>query len=154
MKTSFASRDIPLSVFAPLAALPGVQLVSLQKGDAVGQIARVPFGNRITMLDADPNPEADFFLDTAAVMTQLDLIVTCDTSVTHLAGALARPVFTVVPMVSDWRWLLGRDDTPWYPTMRLFRQDASRQWGPVFERMAAALREKLAARAAVLPLQH
>ena len=81
-----------------------------------------------------PHADADFFLDTAALMMNLDLVVSCDTSVAHLAGALARPVFTALPAVADWRWLAGRDDTPWYPTMRLFRQDADRQWQPVFAR--------------------
>jgi hypothetical protein len=91
-------------------------------------------------LTTDPDPAADFFLDTAGVMMGLDLIVTCDTSVAHLAGALARPVFTALPLISDWRWLLARDDTPWYPTMRLFRQDGERQWQSVFTRMARAVR--------------
>ena len=88
---------------------------------------------------------ADFFLDTAAVMSKLDLIIGCDTSIVHLAGALARPVFTVLPVISDWRWMLQRDDTVWYPTMRLFRQDATRQWAPLFERMAADLRKIMSA---------
>jgi tetratricopeptide (TPR) repeat protein len=143
---SFAHRDIPLAAFAPLAAIPGVQLVSLQKGPAVHQIAKVSFGRSIKWLNTDPDGNANFFLDTAAVMSQLDLIITCDTSVAHLAGALARPVFTALPIISDWRWLLERDDTPWYPTMRLFRQHGSRQWLPVFERMAAVIRERIAAR--------
>jgi hypothetical protein len=141
--SSFARRDIPLASFAPMAALPGVQLISLQKGPTAEQIAQVPFGGRIRTLDTDPDPAADFFLDTAAVMMGLDLIVTCDTSVTHLAGALARPVFTALPLINDWRWLLARDDTPWYPTMRLFRQDGERQWQSVLERIAQAVRDKM-----------
>jgi tetratricopeptide (TPR) repeat protein len=141
--SSSARRDIPLAYFAPLAALPGVQLISLQKGPAAGQIAQVPFGGKIMTLDTDPDPAADFFLDTAAVMMSLDLIITCDTSVAHLAGALARPVFTALPLISDWRWLLTRDDTPWYPTMRLFRQDNERQWQSVFARMTQAVRDKM-----------
>lgn len=137
---SFAKRDIPLAAFAPLAMLPGVQLISLQKGPAVTQVTEVPFSDRIITLNADPDADADFFLDTAAVMMGLDLVVTCDTSVTHLAGALARPVFTALPVIGDWRWLLGRDDSPWYPTLRLFRQDAGGRWEPVFERIAEAVR--------------
>ena len=90
-------------------------------------------------LDADPAADADFFLDTAAIMMNLDLVVTGDTSVAHLAGALARPVFTALPVVADWRWLIGHSDTPWYPSMRLFRQDAGRQWQPVMEVIAAAV---------------
>jgi ADP-heptose:LPS heptosyltransferase len=73
-------------------------------------------------------------------MENLDLVIGCDTSVVHLAGSLGRPVFAALPVVSDWRWMLNRDDTPWYPTMRLFRQDASRDWGPVLARIAKAVR--------------
>jgi Tfp pilus assembly protein PilF len=145
-KPHFKQRDIPLSAFAAVAALPGVQLISLQKGPAVTQITEVPFSDRIMTLNADPNADADFFLDTAAVMMSLDLVVTCDTSVAHLAGALARPVFTAMPVIGDWRWLLGRDDTPWYPTMRLFRQDTGGQWEPLFARIAEAVRGLASAR--------
>ena len=137
---STAMRDIPLASFAPLAALPGVQLISLQKGAATAQIAQVPFGNKIMTLDADPDADASFFLDTAAVMMSLDLVVTCDTSLTHLAGALARPVFTAVPVINDWRWLLGREDSPWYPTLRIFRQGATGGWDAVLARIAEAVR--------------
>jgi len=137
-KPHFKRRDIPLAAFGPLAALPDVQLVSLQKGAAAAQVGEVPFSHKIVTPDADPATDADFFLDTAAIMMGLDLVVTCDTSVAHLAGALARPVFTALPLVADWRWMIGRDDTPWYPTMRLFRQDAGRQWEPVLARVAAA----------------
>jgi tetratricopeptide (TPR) repeat protein len=137
-KPHFKRRDIPLGAFAPLAALPGVQLVSLQKGPAAAQIGEVPFSHKIMALAADPAADADFFLDTAAIMMGLDLVVTCDTSVAHLAGALGRPVFTALAVVADWRWMIGRDDTPWYSTMRLFRQDAARQWEPVLARIAAA----------------
>jgi ADP-heptose:LPS heptosyltransferase len=70
-------------------------------------------------------------------------VIGCDTSIVHLAGALGKPVFTAIPVISDWRWMLDRDDTPWYPTMRLFRQGADRQWGPVLERIAAAVRERM-----------
>jgi tetratricopeptide (TPR) repeat protein len=144
-KAHFQQRDIPLAAFAGLAALAGAQLVSLQKGAAAAQMAKAAFRDKIMTLDADPAADADFFLDTAAVMMSLDLVVTCDTSVAHLAGALARPVFTALPAVADWRWLIGRADTPWYPTMRLFRQDAGRQWQPVMEAIAAAARGASAA---------
>ena len=139
-KAHFTRRDIALAEFAPLAALPGVQLISLQKGAAAVQTTEVAFRDQIMTLDTDREADADFFLDTAAVMSQLDLIVTCDTSVTHLAGALARPVFTALPVIADWRWLIGRDDTPWYPTMRLFRQNAGRQWQPVIAAIVEAVR--------------
>jgi hypothetical protein len=137
---STAMRDIPLASFAPLAALPGVQLISLQKGPAAAQIGEVPFGHKIVTLEADPDADADFFLDTAAIMMSLDLVVTCDTSVTHLAGALARPVFVAVPVINDWRWLIGREDSPWYPTLRIFRQAATGGWDAVLGRIAEAVR--------------
>ena len=142
--TVTSQRDIPLAAFAELAALPGVELIALQKGAAVDDIAKVAFRDKIRVIDADTKADADFFLDTAAVMESLDLVIGCDTSVVHLAGSLARPVFTAVPVISDWRWMLGRNDTPWYPTMRVFRQAAPGQWGPVFQHIAAAVREKLA----------
>jgi ADP-heptose:LPS heptosyltransferase len=96
------------------------------------------------VLDADPDGEANYFLDTAAIISGLDLVIGCDAAIVHLAGALGKPVFTALPVISDWRWMLSRDDSPWYPTMRLFRQDASRAWGPVFEKIAAAVRERFA----------
>jgi tetratricopeptide (TPR) repeat protein len=143
-KAHFKRRDIALTNFAAVAALPDVELVSLQKGAAALDVGKVAFRDKIKTIDTDPHADADFFLDTAAVMSQLDLVISCDTSIAHLAGALARPVFTALPVISDWRWLLSRDDTPWYPTMRLFRQDASRNWEPVFTRIVEAVREKMA----------
>ena len=79
-------------------------------------------------------------MDTAAIMLSLDLVVTCDTAIAHLAGALAVPVWVALPFAPDWRWLLDRDDSPWYPTMRLFRQPSFGDWPPVFARMAEELR--------------
>ena len=86
-------------------------------------------------------PEA--LLDTAALMANLDLIVSIESMPAHLAGALGRPVFLALRHTADWRWLTGRDDSPWYPSVRLFRQDQTRDWRPVFERIAAAVQEKL-----------
>ena len=79
------------------------------------------------------------FADTAALMSQLDLVISVDTSVAHLAGALGRPVWVLLPFVPDWRWLLDRDDSPWYPTARLFRQTDTRDWRDVVERVRTAL---------------
>jgi tetratricopeptide (TPR) repeat protein len=134
-------RNIPLAAFAPLAGIDGVRLISLQKGAAAQQIAASAFHRNIEVPETDPNPEADNFLDTAALMASLDLIITCDTAVPHLGGALGRPVFTALPSVPDWRWLRERDDSPWYPTMRLFRQSTPQNWSDVFERIAAAVVE-------------
>ena len=79
------------------------------------------------------------FSETAALVSCLDLVISVDTSVVHLAGALGRPVWTLLPYAPDWRWLLDRDDSPWYPTMRLFRQTAARDWADVLGRVRAAL---------------
>jgi hypothetical protein len=134
-------RDVPLVAFAPLADIPGVRLISLQKGPPLQDIARVPFGARIEQPGDDFDAGPDAFLDTAALMMSLDLIVTCDTSIAHLAGALGRPVFTALPSVADWRWLRARDDTPWYPTMKLYRQSAPGDWREPFARIATAVQQ-------------
>jgi tetratricopeptide (TPR) repeat protein len=126
-------RSLPLARFAPLAEVPGVRLISLQKGEGEEQIAEAPFPVE-TLPDLDAGPDA--FIDTAAVMAVVDLVVTSDTSIAHLAGALGRPVWVALRKVPDWRWLLGRADSPWYPSMRLFRQRIEGDWDPVFQAVA------------------
>lgn len=105
---------------APLARVEGVRLISVQKGHGAEQVSRVARRFPVTELGDELDPEGGF-LDTAAVMQNLDLVVTAETSVGHLAGALGVPVWLALSAVADWRWLVGRTDTPWYPTMRLFR---------------------------------
>src|SRR5439155_9965011 len=83
------------------------------------------------------------FMDTAAIIKGLDLVITCDTAIAHLAGGLGVPVWVALPFVPDWRWLLGRDDSPWYPTMRLIRQSEPGDWAGVFDRVAVALQHRL-----------
>ncbi len=129
-------RSMPLREFAPLAAVPGVRLIGLQKGEGEEQIAAAGFPVE-TLPGLDEGPDA--FLDTAAAMMALDLIITSDTSVAHLAGALGRPVWVALRRVPDWRWLLDRSDSPWYPTMRLFRQATEGDWAGVFAAMAGEL---------------
>lgn len=131
-------RSIPLEAFAPLADLPDIRLISLQKRPGLEQIAKVPFRGRIEqVLDAsDTGDEA--FLDTTALVASLDLIVSSDSMNAHLAGALGRPTFAALRKIPDWRWLLGRDDCPWYPTARLFRQTTEGDWPEVFRRIAVA----------------
>jgi tetratricopeptide (TPR) repeat protein len=141
-------RSIPLARFAPLAGVAGVRLISLQKGEGIDQLGRVSFpvtdwGDRLD--------EKAPFLDTAALMRNLDLVITSDTVVAHLAGALAVPVWVALPRVPDWRWLLERADSPWYPTVRLFRQDRRGDWETVFQHLAEALR-KVAATSASRPV--
>jgi tetratricopeptide (TPR) repeat protein len=134
-------RSVPLSLFQPLAELPGVLLVSLQKGSGREQISAL--ADRLNVLD--PADDLSDFADTAALLCCLDLVITVDTSVAHLAGALGIPVWVAVSLVPEWRWLLERDDSPWYPTMRLFRQTTRGDWGGVFERLAKSLRQEVEA---------
>ena len=133
------ARSIPLAAFAPLAATPGVRLISLQVGIGVEQLADLPAGMRVETLGPDFDAGPDAFVDTAAAIAHLDLVVACDTSVAHLAGALARPTWVALKTDAEWRWLRDRDDSPWYPTMRLFRQRRRGEWGEVFADMAAEL---------------
>ena len=95
---------------------------------------------RVETLGDDFDAGPDGFVDTAAAMGALDLVVTCDTSVAHLAGALARPTWVALKQVAEWRWLRDRDDSPWYPTMRLFRQTRRGEWSDVFAAMTAELK--------------
>jgi hypothetical protein len=134
------ARSFPLKALAPLAAVPGVRLVSLQHGFGEEQLWSERADFPILRLSADFDVGGPAFLDAAAAMMSLDLVVTCDTSIAHLAGALGRPVWVALKQNSEWRWLRGRDDSPWYPTMRLFRQKAAGDWAGVFADMAAALR--------------
>jgi tetratricopeptide (TPR) repeat protein len=133
-------RSIPLIEFAPLAAVPGVRLLSLQKGFGSEQVASAAGRLQIMDLSKRLDVEAGAFMDTAAVMTNLDLVITSDTATAHLAGALGVPVWVALPFVADWRWLREREDCPWYPTMRLFRQHRPGDWAEVFERLASELR--------------
>jgi hypothetical protein len=140
-------RSIPLAQFEPLARLPGVRLIGLQKGKGCEQIASV--ADRFQVLDlSDRLDEASGpFMDTAAVIKNLDLVISPDTAITHLAGALAARVWVALPVVPNWRWMMGRTDNPWYPTARLFRQPNPGNWEAVFEQMTSALRELLQAKA-------
>src|SRR3984957_12712521 len=131
------ARSMPLTALAPLGGIAGVRLISLQKDAGEEQLSNLPASMRVETLGAEFDAGADAFGDTAAVMTCLDLIITCDTSIAHLAGALAVPVWVALKSDAEWRWLTERADTPWYPTMRLFRQMRRGVWSDVFEAMAS-----------------
>jgi tetratricopeptide (TPR) repeat protein len=138
-------RSVPLACFAAMARLPGVRLVSLQKGHGTQDLRSM--AEELPILDLGEQLDADSaFTDTAAIMKHVDLIVTVDTAVTHLAGALGVPVWTVLAYMPDWRWLLERSDSPWYPTMRLFRQKQPGDWQAVFEQLADELRLLISSR--------
>jgi ADP-heptose:LPS heptosyltransferase len=126
-----------LNQFAPLAELKSTDFYSLQKGPAANQIAAAPRGLDIIDLSADLRD----FIETAALIANLDLIISVDTSVAHLASALGKPVWLLLPHAPDWRWMLHRSDSPWYPTMRLFRQPTPGNWTTVIKNITNALAE-------------
>jgi tetratricopeptide (TPR) repeat protein len=128
-------RSISLAHLAPLTDVPGVQLVSLQKGSNVESLETFERDSEIVEIGS----RLEDFADTAAVLMNLDMLITSDTSVAHLAGALGRPVWLALAFDPDWRWLLGREDCPWYPTMRLYRQSRPGDWDEVFGRIARDL---------------
>ncbi len=142
------ARSMPLVAFAPLAAMEGVRLISLQKGFGEEQLRDLPPTMRVETLGPDFDVGSDAFVDAAAAMAHLDLVVTCDTSIAHLAGALGRPVWVALKVDAEWRWMTDRTDSPWYPTMRLFRQARRGVWRDVFEEMAHELKAMLSRRAA------
>jgi tetratricopeptide (TPR) repeat protein len=136
-------RSFPLDQLQGLAMLPNVRLISLQKNDGVEQLGELPSGMRVETLGQDLDAGPDAFVDTAAVMECLDLVITPDTAIAHLAGALARPTWVALKYVPDWRWLLDRADCPWYPTMKLFRQPSPGDWPSVFADIEAELAAQL-----------
>ncbi len=138
-------KTIGLSQFQGLSKLPGARLISLQKNEGAEQVLNLPKGMTVETLGDDFDAGPDGFVDTAAVMKNLDLVITIDTSIAHLAGALGVPTWVALKYLPDWRWLLDRSDTPWYPTMRLFRQPAYGDWDRVFADLEAALMERVQA---------
>jgi len=138
--SALQARSFPLAAAAPLAHLKGVSVLSLQKGSGAEQRVKVDFGSALFQLTEPlymgPAELAD---ETAAIMQGLDLVITADTALAHLAGALGVRVWVILQAVPDWRWLTERADSPWYPSMRLFRQKNAGDWPEVFARVAAEL---------------
>ncbi|MCL6433920.1 MAG: tetratricopeptide repeat protein, partial [Leptolyngbyaceae cyanobacterium HOT.MB2.61] len=128
-------RTIPLTHLLPLAAIPGVHLYSLQKDPSPADLELLAAHPEIRDLQG----QLTDFVCTAALINQLDLVISVDTAITHLAGALGKPVWLLLPYAPDWRWLLGRSDSPWYPTLRLFRQPSQGDWAGVMEQVKRAL---------------
>ncbi len=130
-------RSFPLAQFARIARMPDVQLYSLQMGSGREQLSAL----------GEPSPVVDLgdrlgdFHNTAAIVSNLDLLITCDSAPAHLAGALGVNVWVALTMIPDWRWMLGRNDSPWYPSMRLFRQTGPGDWDAVFQNIQEALGE-------------
>ncbi len=131
-------RSCPLSLFEPLGKIENTTIFSLQKGDAAKQIGELD--DSFTIIDLGKELDiTDKFADTAAVIESLDLVISVDSAVAHLAGALGKPVWTIIPYAHDWRWLTNRNDSPWYPNMRLFRQTKLLDWKSVIDNVAVEL---------------
>lgn len=131
-------RSCSLADFAPLAEVPGLVFYSLQKGPTSKEALKPPPGMNVINLQNELND----FTDTAAAITNLDLVISVDTAAVHLAGAIGKPVWALLHFAPDWRWLLKRDDSPWYPNLRLFRQTKRDDWSIVFKKIKNALQNK------------
>jgi TPR repeat/Tetratricopeptide repeat len=129
-------RSMSLAAFSPLSAIPGVSFYSLQTGDAAKEADNPPDGLKLIN---DANELKDF-ADTAALIANLDLVISIDTAAAHLAGAMAKPVFNLLQFAADFRWLLDRQDSPWYPTMRMFRQSKLGDWDSIIQQVTTALK--------------
>ena len=126
-------RSIPAATMQRMLAVPGINFINLQVGSRAGDIGLV-----------DMSPLLSDYAETAALIAALDLLITVDTSVAHVAGALGKPAWVVLPHAPDWRWLLGRNDTPWYASVRLFRQPRAGDWDAVIAAVADALGRRCA----------
>jgi hypothetical protein len=135
-------RSMPLLALLPLAGVPGITWFSLQMGTACGQMRTV--GERFPLIDASSTSRD--LAETAALVATLDLVITVDTSVAHLAGAMGVPLWVVLPHLADWRWMEERADSPWYPGARLFRQPAPGDWASAVERMRGELERWISGR--------
>lgn len=129
------NRSCALENFAPLARIDGVRLYGLQKGDGAAEVEDLPDD----IVAANFGEQFEDFTDTSAAIENLDLVISVDTSVLHLAGAMGKPTWGLLPFAPDWRWLLERQDSPWYPTMKLFRQKKPGDWREVFARIEGEL---------------
>ncbi len=132
-------RSCPLQKYAPLFEIPNAVFFSLQKDDAAKQINELQKPGAIVNLENDLDNSAGF-VDTAAVIANMDLVISIDSAITHLSGAIGKPTWTMLPYAHDWRWLTNRDDSPWYPTVRLFRQPTIHDWETVINRVAEELK--------------
>ena len=125
-------RSFPLSLFFDISQLPDVRLISLHKGEGLSQLDRLPTGMHVESFGNDFDFGIDSFLDSAALASICDVVITSDTAIAHLSGALGTRTWIALKSVADWRWMVGRSDSPWYPNTRLFRQTVRGDWGTVF----------------------
>jgi Tfp pilus assembly protein PilF len=133
------NRSCPLDVMLKLQNIPGVTLYSLQLGDAAAQLRAFPRSQR----PVDLTESIVDMADTAAIVSHLDLVISIDTAVAHLGGAMGKPVWILLPRMADWRWMLQREDSPWYPTVRLFRQETAGDWPGLMAEVSSALSSRV-----------
>jgi len=134
-------RSVPLHLFAPLSDIEGVSFYSLQQIHGTDQIKNLPEGFMVHEFGNDFDKTHGRFMDTAAVIKNLDLVISVDTSIVHLAGALGKPVWVLIPHSAEWRWMYGRNDTPWYPNITLFRQPQPNNWKQVIDKIKGKLEQ-------------
>ncbi len=143
LRAAVASKSAPANLFESLTHIPGVSVYSLQRVTGTDQLTKIPSTMNLITFDEHFDVENGRFMDTAAVMKNLDLVITIDTSICHLAAGLGTPVWNLLPSPADWRWMLNRLDTPWYPNMRLFRQPKPGDWQSLMQEVATALKALL-----------
>jgi len=136
-------RSFKLSLYEPLSQLEDIQFISLQQGHGTEQVAQWNGVRPLITLPEGTDQSGGAFMDTAAILSQIDLLITSDTSIAHLAGALGRPAWVLLNKMPDWRWLLDREDSPWYESLRLFRQIKQSDWESVVSKVTVALIERL-----------
>jgi len=146
LRRAVAAKSCHASTFAPLASIEGISLYSLQKMNGHEQLSNLPDGLIINDFGPDFDESHGRFMDTAAVMKNLDLVITIDTSISHFAGALGVPVWILLPHPADWRWMLDTNDTPWYPNARLFRQPKLGDWKSAIEQVTLELKKLIASK--------
>jgi tetratricopeptide (TPR) repeat protein len=146
LRRAVIAKSIPLSQLKPLADIEGITLYSLQRVTGEDQLADCSFKNKLVLFDASFDQEHGRFMDTAAVMKNLDLVITVDTGTAHLAAALNVPTWIMASFPADWRWLRNRTDSPWYPTVRLFQQEKTGQWELVIKKIVKELKTLVAER--------
>ena len=142
LRRAVKQKSCPLALFAQLADIPHIQLFSLQKVSGLSEIATLENPSSITLFADTLDTIHGRFMDTAAIITHLDLVITVDTSIAHLAAALGVETWNLLPEPADWRWMINRSDTPWYPTMQLFRQSKRGDWQSLIDEIKKRLSEK------------
>lgn len=143
LRRAVAAKSIALEQFKPLSDIPGVSLYCLQRVDGTEQIESCSFKNKLIIFDAEFDKKHGSFMDTAGVVPHLDLIISVDTGLCHMAAGMNCSTWIILPFPADWRWLRNRSDSPWYPSVRLFRQPKAGDWHTPMQEIVEAIKEKM-----------